>query len=111
MAWWFGRKSAPERQPYVPVWLQGEGEQGGDARGIEGMRLLDRTSGQLILRRSGAWETGIVRAQEYQVAGTTVVRTRQPAIADPAGGSTIDVQGRAAIASILAMLRTHGLTA
>lgn len=78
---------------------------------IEGMRLLDRTSGQLILRRSGTWETGIVRALEYQVGGTTVVRARQPAIADPAGGSTIDIQGRAAIASILAMLRTHGLIA
>ena len=78
---------------------------------IEGMRLLDRVSGQVVLRRSGTWETGIVRAQEFQVGGITVVRARQPAIADPVGGSTIDVQGRAAIASILAMLRTHGLTA
>ncbi|MCL6739877.1 phage portal protein [Sphingomonas sp. RB56-2] len=33
MAFWFGRKSAPEKQPFVPVWLQGEGEGGGFARG------------------------------------------------------------------------------
>ena len=31
MAWWFGRKSAPEVRPFVPVWLQGEGEAGGFA--------------------------------------------------------------------------------
>src|ERR1700741_520282 len=31
----FGRKSAPERQPYVPVWLTGEDDAGGFARGYE----------------------------------------------------------------------------
>jgi hypothetical protein len=72
--------------------------------------MLDRVSGQLVIRRGGDWETGVSRAREYQVDGETVVRARQPAIADPAGGSVIDIQGRAAIASILAMLRTHGLT-
>jgi hypothetical protein len=77
---------------------------------IEGMMVLDRVSGQRVMRRSGVWEAGISRAREYQVDGATVVRARQPAIADPAGGSVIDIQGRAAIASILAMLRTHGLT-
>jgi HK97 family phage portal protein len=35
MAFWFGRKSAPEVRPFVPVWLQGEGESGGFARGYE----------------------------------------------------------------------------
>ncbi len=78
---------------------------------IEGMRLLDRSSGQLVLRLEGAWESGVVRAEEYRVGGLTVVRARQPAIADPAGGTVIDSQCRAAIGSILAMLRTHGLIA
>jgi hypothetical protein len=35
MRGWFGRKSAPERQAFVPAWLQGEGEQGGFARGYQ----------------------------------------------------------------------------
>ena len=35
MAFWFGRKSAPERQPFVPAWLSGEGESGGYVRGYE----------------------------------------------------------------------------
>ena len=29
---------------------------------IEGMRMLDRVSGQLVVRRGGAWEAGISRA-------------------------------------------------
>jgi hypothetical protein len=78
---------------------------------IEGMRVLDRTSGQLVVRRGGAWEAGVSRATEYQVAGVTVVRERQAAIADPTGGATADSQARAAISAILAALRTHGLIA
>ena len=30
---WFGRKSVEPQRPFVPVWLQGEGEAGGFARG------------------------------------------------------------------------------
>jgi Protein of unknown function (DUF2793) len=78
---------------------------------VEGMRLLHRPSGEIVERRSGAWESGIVRAQEIQVGGLGVVRQRQSAIADPSGGSVIDAQCRATVASILAMLRTHGLIA
>lgn len=33
MGWWFGRKAAPAARPFVPVWLQGEGEEGGFVRG------------------------------------------------------------------------------
>jgi hypothetical protein len=78
---------------------------------VEGLRVVDRASGELIQHRGGAWETGISRALEYQVGGVTVVRQQQPPISDPAGGGVIDTQGRAAIASILSMLRTHGLIA
>jgi hypothetical protein len=35
MLGWFGRKSGPERQAFVPAWLSGEGEQGGFARGYQ----------------------------------------------------------------------------
>ena len=78
---------------------------------IEGMRVLDRSRGLTVLRLGGSWESGIIRAEEYRVDGLTVVRERQPAIADPAGGTVIDGQCRAAIGAILAMLRTHGLIA
>jgi len=78
---------------------------------IEGALVLDRVSGATVVRRNGSWETGIVRAQEVRINGLTVLRDRQPAVSDPAGGSVIDAQCRTAIAGILATLRTHGLIA
>ncbi|HYC94309.1 MAG TPA: DUF2793 domain-containing protein [Sphingomicrobium sp.] len=76
---------------------------------MEGMSLVDRASGQVLARRDGAWETGIVRAQEIRVNGQTVVRNRQPAIGDPSGGTAVDSQCRAAVAQMLAAMRAHGL--
>ena len=78
---------------------------------VEGAWVLDRASGQMVVRRNGGWESGIVRALEVRIGGLTVLRDRQPAVADPAGGSVIDTQCRTAVASILATLRTHGLIA
>ena len=109
MAFWFGRKSAPEVRPFVPAWLQGEAETGRFVRGIDGMTLVDRASGQILSRRGGAWETGIVRAQELRVDGLTVVRNRQSAIGDPSGGAVVDSECRAAVVDALAALRAHGL--
>ena len=54
-------------------------------------------------------EAGILRAQEVRVDGVTVVRNRQPAIADPASGGVTDSECRAAVGQILAALRAHGL--
>jgi hypothetical protein len=76
---------------------------------VDGMSLMDRVSGQFISRRDGAWETGLVHAQEILVDGQTVVRNRQAAIGDPSGGTTIDGECRSAVAQILAAMRAHGL--
>ena len=78
---------------------------------VEGTQVLDRSSGESAMFSNGSWETGIVRAQEVRVNGLTILRERQPAVADPAGGSVVDVQCREAVAAILATLRTHGLIA
>lgn len=78
---------------------------------VEGARVLDRTSGQVVLRRGGSWEAGVVRAQEVRINGVTLLRDRQPAVPDPTGGSVIDAPCRTAVANILATLRTHGLIA
>jgi hypothetical protein len=109
MAFWNGRKSAPELRPFVPAWLTGEAETGGFVRGVDGMSLVDSVSGQLLNRREGAWETGIVRAREVRVDGLTVVRDRQSAIGDPSGGAVVDSECRIAVAQMLAALRAHGL--
>ena len=78
---------------------------------FEGAQVLDKASGQMLLRRSNAWETGVVRAQEVRINGLNVLRERQPAVSNVAGGSVVDTQCRAAVAGILAALRTHGLIA
>ncbi|MCF2514582.1 DUF2793 domain-containing protein [Sphingomonas sp. G124] len=78
---------------------------------VEGAQVLDRSSGQSVIYREGSWETGIVRAQEIRIDGLTILRDRQPAIADPAGGSIVDGPCRAAVAAMLTALRTHGLIA
>lgn len=78
---------------------------------VEGMRLTERASGLELAFRGGAWTSGSLRASEVVVAGNKVVGARGGAIADVAGGSTVDTQARAAIAQILSALRTHGLVA
>ena len=45
------------------------------------------------------------------ISGLKILGARLPAIADAAGGATVDTQARLAVAQILAGLRTHGLIA
>lgn len=67
-------------------------------------------SAQLWTRRiAGAWSTGALPVSALLVGGEQVVGGRQPAIAAPTGGTTIDGEARAAIAAMLSALRTHGL--
>lgn len=78
---------------------------------VEGMtvRVLDQKLP--ALREDGAWRIGPVDAARIEIGGVQVLGARQPAIADPAGGSVVDVEARAAIATLLAGLRAHGLVA
>ena len=75
----------------------------------EGMRVLDRSSGQAIVRRAGVWETGIARVQEVRVGGEKVVGARQPSIALPSGGAVRDGECRAAVSAVITALQAHGL--
>ncbi|MBA3668357.1 MAG: DUF2793 domain-containing protein [Sphingomonas sp.] len=76
-----------------------------------GLSVLIKTSGERLSWRGGFWEIGVARLREVRVNGVSVVRDRQEAIAAPAGGSTVDAEGRLAIGNILAALRAHGLVA
>lgn len=55
------------------------------------------------------WVKGKISAATIAVNGVQVVGPRQPAIANPVGGATVDVEARMAIDDILSALREHGL--
>ena len=76
-----------------------------------GMRAWNRVGERLAVRVGAAWEDGTVRATRLLVDGQQVVAARQPGIVAPVAGGTVDVEARAAVGAILAVLRTHGLIA
>jgi len=78
---------------------------------VEGMAVYVKATGTMAVFRTGAWDVGGVRASQLIVNGQQVVGTRKPGIASAAGGSTVDVEARAAIEAILDVLRGHGLIA
>ena len=78
---------------------------------VSGLTVLDKASGEFATYAAGAWERGHVRAAKLSVGGNQVVGARLAAVADPAGGATVDAEARAAIVAILARLRSHGLIA
>lgn len=77
----------------------------------EGMAAWSRADAAIARFSAGGWTVGRLSGAEVVLAGNVVVGARQAAIAEPSGGITVDVEGRAAIAAILAALRAHGLIA
>ncbi len=76
---------------------------------VEGLRARLSPSGEEAVYRQGAWQIGVIDVMEVRVGGVAVVGARRPAIAAPAGGTTIDTEARTAIGAILGTLRAHGL--
>jgi hypothetical protein len=76
---------------------------------VEGM--LAWSLAELVhYRFEGAgWSTAAWTAKALEIGGKTVVSARRPAIADPAGGTTVDAQARTTVTAILGALRAHGL--
>jgi hypothetical protein len=58
-----------------------------------------------------AWRVGELVGDRLLLAGAQVVGARQPAIATPSGGVTVDAESRSAVGAILVALRAHGLIA
>jgi hypothetical protein len=75
----------------------------------EGMSVYVKASATSATFRQGEWEIGALRAASLIIGGEQVVGGRAAGIAAPAGGATVDGEARAAISSILAALRQHGL--
>lgn len=75
----------------------------------EGMMCRDGITGRSWRYADGSWIDGQIEAASVRIGNRQVVGARQPAIADVAGGATVDGEARSAIGAILAALRTHGL--
>src|SRR5687768_2301688 len=78
---------------------------------VEGLTAFVKASGQFATYNGGSWELGQLRGARLSIGGNQVVGPRQAAVVDATGGSTIDMEARAAIAAILDRLRQHGLIA
>ena len=78
---------------------------------VEGMEVWIKSSSLPGRYRHGAWEIGASRSARLVIDELQVVGSQAPAIQAPTDGSTVDLQARAAIGSILDALRQHGLIA
>lgn len=78
---------------------------------FEGLRAWLRDEALEARFDGTAWQVGQQRAARLVVGGIPVVGGQQPAIADPAGGTTVDTEARTALSAVLAALRAHGLIA
>lgn len=76
---------------------------------VAGMQVLVKPAGMFAVYGSAGWDAGTLRASRLLVNDEQVVGERAPAIAEPAGGMTIDSEARATLGLILAVLRQHGL--
>ena len=76
---------------------------------FEGLVVHVRSTETSAVYRSGAWQIGTMRGSKLEIGGQQVVGERQPGIASPAGGKTIDSEARAAISALLDAMRRHGL--
>jgi len=78
---------------------------------------LERIRQDLLLDQSmraqarSATAEASVACTGVTISGKQVVSDQQIAIANPAGGETIDTQARTAVVAILDALRAHGLIA
>jgi hypothetical protein len=107
-------------------WIVGDGPTGawaGQARAIagwtaggwrfvapwEGLCVWVEDAGLSARFVDGAWQLGAITGDTLMLGGHALLAAPVPAIAPPAGGTTIDAGARATLQQVLAALRHHGL--
>jgi hypothetical protein len=76
-----------------------------------GLTVWLTDAGRWAWHDGSAWRNGATPTGGIIVGGAQVVGEQQPAIGDVSDGATVDIEARAAVASILAAMREHGLIA
>jgi hypothetical protein len=74
-----------------------------------GMVVWNKTQGLSLHWDGTGWSNGELPVSCLMVGGQQVVGARCPPVASPSGGTTIDLESRAAIDAIIATLMSHGL--
>ncbi len=75
----------------------------------DGCTAWVKAAGVFALFSQGGWAIGNWPVKTLSIGGRTVLGTPAAAIADPRGGSVVDVEARAGVAAILGALRSLGL--
>ena len=74
-----------------------------------GMLAWNKPAGHWMHWTGSAWIDGALPASSIVVAGQQIIGPRLPDVPSPSGGTVIDAEARAAIDSLIATLKSHGL--
>ncbi|MGN8001190.1 DUF2793 domain-containing protein [Sphingomonas sp. 22176] len=74
----------------------------------DGMQVWVAADQALALFSGGEWYQGRTYGRLF-IEGRQVVGPRQPNVAEPTGGTTVDAEARRAISAVVQSLRQHGL--
>ena len=74
-----------------------------------GLSLWVADRGHAMVHDGSGWSDAAIRADGIYVEGLRVAGARMSAIAEPSGGTTVDIEARGSIDAILGALRAHGL--
>lgn len=89
----------------LAMWTQSGWRYASPAPGLRAWNIADNCD----LYWNGMVWTPAIAVGSVEIEGEQVVGARQPAIANPLGGTVIDVEARAALTEVIAALMTHGL--
>jgi hypothetical protein len=76
---------------------------------MPGMLVWNIDPGYWLHWSGSGWSDGELIASALMIAGQQVVGPRLAEVPSPSGGTTIDAEARAAIDSVIATLKSHGL--
>ena len=76
---------------------------------VPGMMAWHAARGCWIYWTGTGWSDGGLPATSLVIGGVQVVGSQGENVLNPAGGTIIDVEARAAVDAIIATLRSHGL--
>jgi len=75
-----------------------------------GLAVWDKAAGVPRQWSGSAWSGGRLACAGLSIRGKDVVGPRLPEVPSPSGGTIIDAEARAALAGVIAALKSHGLT-